>query len=411
MICSGITPNRSTEQNDNPKPLFLTDIPNITKLKKFEKNDKNRKINTAQIISKKIKHFAKMIKLNKKKQQKKNKENINIFTNNNFREFLYYKLKKKYDSESSAYNVKKVNELIFNIPSRLTANFKDYLLVEEDAEFLKREYKKEEFNKKFKKIFLLKKILNQHLLNIIKIQAVFKSYICRKSINNILKNNDHIFLYEFQKNLLNEIMFFSKNNDCKNTLINLDVKDLNIQMVLKEKKRDELLFNFIYNKYLKCHYTSINKIKILKKRILVNFIINNEKILDPRFEITNDKNNNNFYNVIYSKHIYKKYKDKKIVTTIKKNKYWEELFILKTRKISVDNSSISSKTDISSISRELNKNFYINNNNNSNMACDNIENKNKKNPPKGILKGIKKGNNNNKIMKKVSFKENIEVCI
>ena len=269
------------------------------------------------------------------------------------------------------------------------------------------------FNKKFKKIFLLKKILNQHLLNIIKIQAVFKSYLCRKSINNILKNNDHIFLYEFQKNLLNEIMFFSKNNDCKNTLINLDPKDLNIQMVLKEKKRDELLFNFIYNKYLKCHYTSINKIKILKKRILVNFIINNEKILDPRFEITNDKNNNNFYNVIYSKHIYKKYKDKKIVTTIKKNKYWEELFILKTRKISVDNSSISSKTDISSISRELNKNFYINNNNNSNMACDNIENKNKKNPPKGILKGIKKGNNNNKnkILKKVSFKENIEICI
>jgi hypothetical protein len=47
------------------------------------------------------------------------------------------------------------------------------------------------------------------------------------------------------------------------------------------------------------------------------------------------------------------------------------------------------------------------------MACDNIENKNKKNPPKGILKGIKKGNNNNKnkILKKVSFKENIEVCI
>jgi hypothetical protein len=157
MICSGITPNRSTEQNDNPKPLFLTDIPNITKLKKFEKNDKNRKINTAQIISKKIKHFAKMIKLNKKKQQKKYKENINIFTNNNFREFLYYKLKKKYDSESSAYNVKKVNELIFNIPSRLTANFKDYLLVEEDAEFLKREYKKEEFNKKFKKIFFFMK--------------------------------------------------------------------------------------------------------------------------------------------------------------------------------------------------------------------------------------------------------------
>ena len=141
MICSGITPKRSEEQNENPKPLFLTDIPNITILKKFEKKDKKRKINTAEIISKKIKHFAKKMKLNKKKSSKKNKE-INIFTNNNLRAFLYYKLKKKYDSESFTYNVKKTNELIFNIPSRLTANFKDYLLVEEDAEFLKREYKK-----------------------------------------------------------------------------------------------------------------------------------------------------------------------------------------------------------------------------------------------------------------------------
>ena len=304
----------------------------------------------------------------------------------------YYSIKEFYEKKKFLINkiLKGRKKLIIKIQS----HFRTYL-----------------FNKKFKPIYLIKKILNQHLLNIIKIQSVFKSYLCRKSINNILKNNDHIFLYEFRKNLLNEIMFFSKNNDCKNTLINIDVKDLNIQMVLKEKKRDELLFNFVYNKYLKCHYTSINKVKILKKRILVNFIINNEQILDPRFEITNDKNNNNFYNVIYSKNIYKKYKDKKIVTTIKKNKYWEELFILKTRKISVDNSSISSRTDISSISRELNKNFYINNNNNSNMACDNIDNKSKKKPPKGILKGNKKGNNNNKIIKKVSFKDNIEICI
>ena len=315
MICSGITPNRSTEQNDNPKPLFLTDIPNITKLKKFENNDKNRKINTAQIISKKIKHFAKMIKLNKKKQQKKNKENINIFTNNNFREFLYYKLKKKYDSESSAYNVKKVNELIFNIPSRLTANFKDYLLVEEDAEFLKREYKKEEFNKKFKKIFffyekysktfpnytilregkyLYKNILKKQKM-IDELQKIKEEEAERASSNYIDLSNETIFTNNtiesinnqkdsFWSKKLQDIIYLEQNQDESNIMEKIKILINQINQCEKIKEDNSNNKQAIYKKEFK-------KIRNLSKPLYINQI--NPKLMQIKEKLNQIKNNRN----------------------------------------------------------------------------------------------------------------------
>lgn len=72
---------------------------------------------------------------------------------NPYRIFLLYKLRKKYDVKVHVYDMKKVNELIFNIPSHFTAIFKEYLLKEEEAEFLKRIYHKNELNKKLKNIF------------------------------------------------------------------------------------------------------------------------------------------------------------------------------------------------------------------------------------------------------------------
>ena len=153
MKCLGNTPKKSNE-NEIILPLFLKyGIQNGDKSKKFKKNIKNN--NTAHIISKKINCFGNKVKNNNKKENYSKDNNIKNdgIKKKDFRPFLYYKLKKKYDSEIFTYNIKKINELIFNIPSKFTASFKDYLLIEEDAEFLKREYHKEEFNKKFTKIF------------------------------------------------------------------------------------------------------------------------------------------------------------------------------------------------------------------------------------------------------------------
>ena len=102
----------------------------------------------------------------KKKKKKRNKikstdsllTNLNSSTSfsinkNSFRLFLIYKLRKKYDARVNIYEIKKINEIIFNIPSHFTALFKEYLLKEEEAEFLKRVYHKNEINKKLKNIF------------------------------------------------------------------------------------------------------------------------------------------------------------------------------------------------------------------------------------------------------------------
>ena len=80
-------------------------------------------------------------------------ESVNETDKVTYRKFLVYKLRKKYDAKIYIYNVKKVNELIFNIPSHFTANFKEYLLKEEDSEFLKRFYHKNELKKKLNSIF------------------------------------------------------------------------------------------------------------------------------------------------------------------------------------------------------------------------------------------------------------------
>lgn len=170
MLNLGLTPKKQSQAEKLPHLILNTDIQLLNGLKKYKKMLKNCKNNTVYIISKKM-NFTKTKtekEFHSKSQKKNHKENTdkNKIKNNknNFRSFLYYKLKKKYDSVAYTYNVKKINELIFNIPSKFTANFKDYLLIEEDAEFLKREYHKEEFNKKFKKIFFMRNIQKHFLI-------------------------------------------------------------------------------------------------------------------------------------------------------------------------------------------------------------------------------------------------------
>ena len=104
--------------------------------KRVPKNKKKKKIN-------KVIDSSNEVSLSTQKDTPKNP----------YRIFLLYKLRKKYDVKMYVYDMKKVNELIFNIPSHFTAIFKEYLLKEEEAEFLKRIYHKNELNKKLKNIF------------------------------------------------------------------------------------------------------------------------------------------------------------------------------------------------------------------------------------------------------------------
>jgi len=61
-------------------------------------------------------------------------------------------LHEKYRTSIDIYNVKVINEIIFNRPVKITSIFKDYLVNDEIAEFLKKYYHSEEIPIKLNKL-------------------------------------------------------------------------------------------------------------------------------------------------------------------------------------------------------------------------------------------------------------------
>lgn len=154
-----VTAWNSTQNTNSVTDIKKLNKRSITHNNSKEKNDPSRKRVSRNSKKKRPK------KKKKKITSKQNESPILDITNddsfstpknvpkNPYRKFLLYKLRKKYDAKAYIYDLKKVNELIFNIPSHFTATFKEYLLKEEEAEFLKRIYLKNELNKKLRNVF------------------------------------------------------------------------------------------------------------------------------------------------------------------------------------------------------------------------------------------------------------------
>ena len=259
--------------------------------------------------------------------------------------------------------------------------------------------------KKYKGFLFIKNIINKRIKSIILIQSIYRMGICRKNIKELL-NNDALFFYKFPLDIINKIcVFSSKTEELKNQLKN---NKLNLSLLIH---KPNINLNFKFSKYLNSYYISIKKIKLMRKNILVNFQINGETFIDPRYSIIDDKGEK-FYNILTSKMFYRKNNKEKLFTKIDKKKdnekkQWEDLFIIKTkrkRSISFDASSISSKTDIS---KELDRNMgeiY----NNQVFQSNNFQKEKK--PLQSILKRKSSKNDNLKFKKKVCFENKIEFC-
>lgn len=91
---------------------------------------------------------------------------------------ISYKLAKKYNCTKQFYNVKKIEELIYNDPSKYSALFKEYLLFEDDTEFLRRFYYNNELPKKL-----------QHILYFYdKYSKIFPNYTIMDGAKYLYKN-------------------------------------------------------------------------------------------------------------------------------------------------------------------------------------------------------------------------------
>ena len=320
MLSLGITPKKQNQSQKNSS-LILNSEKNKEESKKFKKNIKNK---TAFIISKKMNLFLKKIK-SKRENNTKVTNNDNLIKKgietNDYRNFLYYKLSKKYNSKNFSYDIKKINELIFNIPSKFTACFKDFLLEEEDAEFLKREYQKKEFKKKFKKIFYFyekySKIFPNYVIlsegkymyrNILKKQKMIdelqkmkeeeeertnskimdissETIFTNNAIDSIVNQKDSFLIKD-----LEDIIYLDKRDEINNIQnINIIIENINQAENVCQKNMDK---NTKYKKQYK-------KIRNLSKPLHINQI--NPKLLQIKEKINQIKNHRNIYDLKKSK--------------------------------------------------------------------------------------------------------------
>ena len=198
---------------------------------------------------------------------------------------------------------------------------------------------------KIKKNILLYKLIQFREKNAVQLQSYFRMRQCKKHFNKLL-SNDALFLYSYPLT---------------------EGKEEKINSIVLSLHKPNINANFHYSKYLNQFYLSINKVKLFRKKMKVNFIINGHKVIDSRYEVGNDSKGN-FYNIIYSTMIFKKLKQRSPKVDFKNKKFkmkkWEDFFVLnnsshhQSRKLSFDTSSIIS--DQTDISKEMNSNInYI----------------------------------------------------
>jgi hypothetical protein len=87
-------------------------------------------------------------------------------------------LNEKYLTGMDYYNVKVVNDIIYNDDSHLVSVFKDYLIFDDISEFQKRTYKSEESYPRLKKIFTFYEQFSK----------VFPNYITLEESKYMFKN-------------------------------------------------------------------------------------------------------------------------------------------------------------------------------------------------------------------------------
>ena len=415
MLCVGITPKKQN-QNESQPSLTLNSEKNEKESKKFKKNIKNK----AFIISKKMNHFLKKIKSKRENNTKVTNNDYLIkkgIETNDYRNFLYYKLSKKYNSEKFTYNLKKINELIFNIPSKFTAYFKDFLLVEEDAEFLKREYEKKEFKKKFKKIFYFyekysKTFPNYSILsegkymykNILKKQKMIdelqkmkeeeevrtnsrfmdissETIFTNNAIDSIVNQKDSFFIKD-----LEDIIFLDKQDEINNIQkINIIIGNINQAENLCKEKLDKTTksknqYKKIRNLSKPLHINQINpKLAQIKEKI------SKIKIHRNNYDLIKSKNNRTIepsYNSLSTTINNKSFNNKGniISNTVRTNLYQEKKEIFKKRTVCPKDLSYEkpNKKKLSNLSNKYQNNSNDKNQYDSRMSNSIVANKIKK---------------------------------
>ena len=64
-----------------------------------------------------------------------------------------HKISRKFQTDSGKFNIKLINDIIYNEKANIVGKFKDFLIYDDTSEFLKRYYKLKETNTRLPKIY------------------------------------------------------------------------------------------------------------------------------------------------------------------------------------------------------------------------------------------------------------------
>ena len=222
-------------------------------------------------------------------------------------------------------------ELIYNILS-----FRKQSAIK-ISNFLKAKYNR----MKFRKELLIKQIVEKRKNLIIRLQKNIKSFIVKKNIKQIL-NCEYVFFYRLCPNLLAKLSIDNNKN-----ILN---KENIVQCKIFSRPFQNKKFSFIYCRFLNCYYLPLIHLRILKNKYRVNFIVNNETIIDSRYQVDTD-NKGNFYNIIMKNMFYRFKRNNNQIFEYQEKKYWESIFEIK-KNIKKTNSCDSLSITNSNISNE-----------------------------------------------------------
>ena len=228
-------------------------------------------------------------KINKKKQKK-------IF----FHKIINNNLK-FYNTTSKNYLKNIINNIIYNEKTHIVAIFKDYLILDDNGEFLKRYYKLKESFVRLPKFFLYYDTYS-------KIFPSYNAIVEGKYIyRNILRKQRMIDLIEKmeieQQNKLNKNISFDDNN--KNDVFDTNV--FNSILNITNQENIESLFGIKFKNIKEDDEKFVNNIKKIIRNIEINekYIENNKKIqkffLNKKIINHSFNNNNNNNSKIFNK--------------------------------------------------------------------------------------------------------------
>lgn len=196
---------------------------------------------------------------------------------------------------------------------------------------------------------LIAEILQARKRASVLIQSAFRSFFMRKNIKVILNKleENYIFLYDYNKK-------YFQNSKCKSSGQAVEFEeepnhDIKLQLLgtssnTKRIKNCELL-NFTYSKFLKCYMLVFKKKGLIRRNYKVNFIVNGNIIIDPRFKLDADEDGK-FYNVIESHMLLIKNKIKNYENKLR-------YMALENRENSPDDSGVSTAFNSSSNTKAL----------------------------------------------------------